>query len=126
MGWKGIKLDADALVLVPFSAEQQLLWLAWRMHHGCAPDQRAHFQLRISLDEFPEHFADGRGVRLCGAQADAAVEVPSQDEDRTAGLPQCAFKTGEVIFTVDEKRSALGPGDAPTGVARPQHPWTVE
>ena len=75
----------------------------------------ATLQIGPLLDERAEQGAERRRV-LGGdvrAQADAAVEIPSDDEDRPLGFPQGSFEMREVWSPVDQNTCSVGLSHAP-------------
>ncbi|MEH3147940.1 MAG: hypothetical protein PGN34_21945 [Methylobacterium frigidaeris] len=116
----GVELELDPRMVLPLGAEDQRQRGAGSVHGGDAPDQDPHLQAGPRLDEEAQERPERRRGVLVGvvAQADAAVEVPADDEDRAPRLPQGTLQGGEVVGAVDQHGRALRPGDAPAVAPR--------
>ena len=80
----GVELELKARVVLPVGAEDERPGSAGGMHDGNAPHQDPDLKVRLGLNERAEQGAERRGFfgAHVRAQADAAVEVPADDEDR--------------------------------------------
>ena len=70
-------------MVLPVCAEDQRAWRAWRMDDSDAPDENPDFQIRPFLDKRSEERAERRRILGTGirAKADAAIEIPPNNED---------------------------------------------
>ena len=100
-GVRGIELDADARMLLPGRAEQERHHRARRMQNRDAPDEHAHFETRMLLDETAQQVAELWSVI---GQPDRVVEIPADDHDRAAGATERLFEMAEIIEAVDDHR----------------------
>jgi hypothetical protein len=103
-------------MLLPVGTEQQRHGIAGAVHHSATPYQDADLKLRPPLDQRTQKFPKRPAIVIVGAQFDAAVEIPRDDENRSLSLPQRLLETEKIFRRVDENSRTMGPDDA-TAVA---------
>ena len=111
----GVELDVQPRMVLPIGAEEEGTRRAGRMHDRDAPDEDPDLQLGPLLDEGAEQGAERRRVlgTSVRAQADAAVEIPADDQDGALSIAQGGFEMGEIGRPIDQNRCPIRLGDAP-------------
>ncbi len=120
-GVLGIELDGDARMALPLRAEQQGHRRAGAVHHRDAPDEDAHFEVGLRLDQTAQRRAERFRRVGVGLQADPPVEVPADDEDRPFGLADGLVERAEIIGGVHHHAGARRPLHAPARHPGLQH-----
>jgi hypothetical protein len=94
------------------------------MQQCAAPDQDSNLQVGPRLDQRTKKLPQQWAFRLIWTQLDAAVEIPTDDQDGLRGLPQRLFQSGIIFGCINQNRGLICFGDIPTIAAGLQDAWS--